>query len=514
MLPKSIFILLFFLSTKLCPQTAKNPIIQRQIIVNIFLKDVKSTDTLTLMTHQTLVDFSAQVFYRKHVATLNADGYFKFTIPVNENYGFFSLWKTRPTPRFVGDDLPMMKVMDSQFWENGDSITMRISINEKLSNPSWTGEISGKGSHKYRIAKKVSDFREGKLSVSPRLNGTRVKEFSPRMLLNSNFDVTSDLSIAKFYLLKKYQKYLSAQSYNVIKASIPFTFYLERGILPSIMKFYDDSIKNSSPEIKSKFMSRYNEIFNNSYGISKFGLMNSVNYLNYFYAKLKTDSYLNSGCISQEWILNRIKNSTAGKLRESLILKLCLDQYRFSQTYNFPFSEIKSLITSPVYLEIFSKIELNAPGRKFADFQLETFNGDKLSLSGLKGKVFLVDFWFTGCGGCLIYYEKILSKVEEKFRENPNVVFLSVSVDIKREKWFKTIEAGDAEGIGNYTSKESNVVNAYTQGLGVRHKIITDHHIQAYPTAILVDKGGMIKYFNMANLYDEESLVKAIDELL
>jgi thiol-disulfide isomerase/thioredoxin len=138
------------------------------------------------------------------------------------------------------------------------------------------------------------------------------------------------------------------------------------------------------------------------------------------------------------------------------------------------------------------------------NFSLPDPNGKMIHLSDFKGKVVLVDFWFTGCGGCARIYHDVLSKVEEEFRNDQKVVFVSVSVDKSKENWISGIRQTGfydenaqyiASQQGKYTSDKA--VNLYTNGLGIDHTIIKQYKVTTYPSLVLIDSHGYIISCNM-----------------
>jgi thiol-disulfide isomerase/thioredoxin len=66
------------------------------------------------------------------------------------------------------------------------------------------------------------------------------------------------------------------------------------------------------------------------------------------------------------------------------------------------------------------------------EFTLSGLGGGKLELASLKGKTVVFDFWATWCGPCRAQHP-LYEKVKERFRDNPEVVFLSVNTDEDRE---------------------------------------------------------------------------------
>jgi peroxiredoxin len=66
-------------------------------------------------------------------------------------------------------------------------------------------------------------------------------------------------------------------------------------------------------------------------------------------------------------------------------------------------------------------------GKPAPDFTVKTIDGKKISLKSLKGKVVVMNFWFTMCRPCV---EEIptLNKFVEKYKDRKDIVFLAPEV--------------------------------------------------------------------------------------
>jgi len=94
---------------------------------------------------------------------------------------------------------------------------------------------------------------------------------------------------------------------------------------------------------------------------------------------------------------------------------------------------MKSLVLAGLIFAFTSGESIETEKVSFApDFSLENLSGDKVTLSKLKGKVVLVNFWATWCGPCRRELPEF-QKTYEKYRKNKKVVFLALNVDKKRE---------------------------------------------------------------------------------
>jgi len=119
-------------------------------------------------------------------------------------------------------------------------------------------------------------------------------------------------------------------------------------------------------------------------------------------------------------------------------------------------------------------------------FSLASSKGNTFTNQQLKGKIAVFDFWFTGCVGC-VQMAPALRKVEEQFKNDTNVVFLSISTDKNKAQWLKSIQEG------KYTS--GGGIQLYTEGKGKDHEMIKKFFVDSYPTLEIIGLDGLfIKY--------------------
>ena len=117
----------------------------------------------------------------------------------------------------------------------------------------------------------------------------------------------------------------------------------------------------------------------------------------------------------------------------------------------------------------------NAAASKVLEFTLPAVSdGKPLSLASLQGKVVVMDFWATWCGPCKVQHP-LYEKVQQKFKSDPNVVFLAVATDEDR-----TIVAPILK------ERKWTGQNYFDAGLA------TKFEVSSIPTTIIVDKNGNI----------------------
>jgi peroxiredoxin len=86
--------------------------------------------------------------------------------------------------------------------------------------------------------------------------------------------------------------------------------------------------------------------------------------------------------------------------------------------------ELRRVCSAPCYLHP----DYMGANRRAPDFSLKDLKGNTVTLSSLKGKVVVLNFWTKTCGPCLEEMPSI-AELAQILRDRPDVVILAVSTD-------------------------------------------------------------------------------------
>lgn len=152
-------------------------------------------------------------------------------------------------------------------------------------------------------------------------------------------------------------------------------------------------------------------------------------------------------------------------------------------------------VTTAAQDDEIAKTTLIKSGMEAPDFTVEMFDGSKLTLSDLKGKVVLVNFWATWCPPCREELTHVQKDIIDRFEGEP-FVFLPISRGEKRD----TVAAFRKKM--DYT---------FPMGLDIDQSIFKKYASNYIPRNFLIGKDGKVIYVSVG--YDAKEFAELIETI-
>lgn len=145
-----------------------------------------------------------------------------------------------------------------------------------------------------------------------------------------------------------------------------------------------------------------------------------------------------------------------------------------------------NLYNATVLWDFTTDTPVSLPNEKFIDK-----NGTEISLENFEGKTLYITFWATWCGPCLGEKPE-LEKFKNKFQDNPDIVFIDISVDSDIENWRTYLSNNEQIGIQLITKNDA--------------KTRVNYQFSGIPYHIIVDSDGKFKGCQSARFINNELL--------
>jgi len=430
---------------------------------------------------------------------------------------------SQQAPASISSHLPFLKDLDTVkllVYKYGrfDYLYSELQTEQYaiVKNGSFCLKIPGLSNHPYECALVIPNLpRELKVLVEPgdqieiqgnkisiKYSGIGSRKLNIRSRIDSIFDVLHyDVNLSlksrielQWSKVKRAEAYLNSKKSLIDKNvynlnliyiqnqffTVPYVFlvytklteseyYLGRNTLIKYFQPLENQLNQSIANGSAVYSSNFFSLINCKYYSDRILKRSDFELQNYQHGGFFKDEY------------NYIKKRYTGRLRERLITELLLNHSR-SNDLGQIYDEAIGLIVNKDFRRILQERCSQIPGSPAYNFTLLDTNNITHHLKDYRGKILVLDFWFTGCGNCRELTPK-LKIIEEYFKDKSDVIFVSISSDKNKKMWQNSI------GSGLYTTSASEI-NLYTGGKGEKDPFYQKINFVGAPTLKLIDKNG------------------------
>ncbi|GAB2971993.1 hypothetical protein GCM10027049_02030 [Mucilaginibacter puniceus] len=405
-------------------------------------------------------------------------GVFKFKIRTENSPFHFTLFKSNK--RSNSGNLVSAGDVRNYLIEPGDSVNIKFDGDRQL--------YSGRGTKLFEAQLQISEVDPGdKQLMSSAHNYFNINTKKWLAQKDSLLD-------AQLKVLYPYKTDMSPMAYGIIRADIigkNRTFLYRRISFAGPFFVSGEPLKKDIQDLLIELDKRPPYVDQSDRSAL------TPEYILYLYYKIRTavkyqriinhvDPFIN------ENYFDAINSNYTGLLRDKLLTYWLISISSFNHLDESYISHALSVMESPNFIKMVNDLkETFSSGQPVNDFDFQNTKGQIVRLSNFRGKVIVIDLWFSGCGPCLDVANG-LRQVEKKFEKLKDVAFLSISSDKDKSLWLKSIDKKQKEKSASYfISDHTNYL--FTSGTGHNNSFIKKYVPQeSYPCLMLIDKKGRI----------------------
>jgi thiol-disulfide isomerase/thioredoxin len=364
-------------------------------------------------------------------------------------------------------------------WDNVYMVQPGDSINCHVIGDQWI--FSGNGSTKLNCQSEI--FKCITWSTQHEINLLNDKKYAE--YFNEEDNRLDSILNAQIAIVNKYKQRLTPEMKNTFLSNCyGLRYYMQLHVIINYSNLNQEAFL---AYVKSDSFKKMNRALLTNLDLN--GLLQSSVYTDALFEKIAINNMVNKVQQIDKFrtdsvrtrTFNTIMDDYQGKVRQKLLMTYFLN-YQYSDTAPY-WPDISTNLENSEYHTLFLKlIGPKKKGVPFFPFKLPDTDGNFVELNDLKDKVVILDFWYTGCENCL-FLNRAMAPVVGRFKNDPRVVFVSVSIDKNKSLWLKSIASG------MYT--HDNEINLYTNSAGYHHPLLAYYNITGYPTLFVLKQGTM-----------------------
>jgi thiol-disulfide isomerase/thioredoxin len=481
------FILMQLLSNDVMGQTQKDHgRTKMQALVTYITGHLETGNLQDIMILDILEEFdaSAKAFsVDRQLMQVTKSGDFKFVLPALDRPVYFNLH----TPTIKGTSYSDWRnhLLEYYLLMPGDSVHIKYLEAEK--RVVFSGKSEAQFSWIYETQRQI-------YQKTASLSKAWIQKDPEEWLANE--EIILNLALSRLPLL---EKLVLPDTYRIMTADVIGMYlgstYMNLGIF-DLGAAYKDSVITGRT-IKAYEAKLHKQVADTT---SSELLASSRFYASYLLNRVRTEYQYKRlmGLSHPADFFSELKNAyPSGILKEKMVMAYLFERIAGSAITDRLISEALAMVHTPRYRNTLLEMKnTHGKGSRVENTYVFKDKVDKpVRLSDFKGKVVFVDMWFTGCAGC-VAVAKSLPEVEKEFHNNPNVVFISLSIDKDKSKWMRSIAAKDKPlnanntiGYTHYTTADAKYI--YTGGSGSDHPFIRKYNpTGTYPHLLIIDKAG------------------------
>jgi thiol-disulfide isomerase/thioredoxin len=376
--------------------------------------------------------------------------------------------------------------------EPGNVLNISVApIKGKTSTTLFRSVVTGQGAEKWRCLNRLEQVSSGL-----KYESTYPIDSVGRYAENNLYDVRMRAILSA---IKEFKDSLSNIAYEVLQLDACNT------IQDTKLKLVIRSLRKMSTESRSKIDKKYlNDLL---YPTLPLVSIEARRHSKWYARFANLQSEVRNTTDNMDSVYQAVSNEIMVEKDQVLLEKRFVDLIRENYRWMPNPESIVKTAESKIHLQNYVSalrpfINLSS-NISFGDFTLFDSSNNKVALGDFRGKLKVIDFWFTGCYPCQMYSQRILRVIEKENEADSNIVFISISVDKDLRRFKGSLQRGD------YTS--SSALNLYTGGGGSEHEIIKFFGIHSYPYPVIVKPGGeIVKTEKNTDLLNPDKLRAAI----